>query len=103
MKIYGHKNIEETMHEELDKKPEKMDKNKERKEMDKLESNEKEKGNKISTTGSSRRNLWKKTRTSVVKLAQLEMLKRAKKSKGKKFQYQHRSVCHSFFSYLFTH
>ena len=47
-------------------------------------------GRKISPSGVSKRNLWKKMRTSATKLVQLEMLKRAKKSKRKKLPFQSR-------------
>ena len=45
---------------------------------------------KMSSSGVNKRNLWKKMRTSGAKLAQLEMLKRAKKSKRKKLPFQSR-------------
>ena len=47
-------------------------------------------GRKMSPSGVSKRNLWKKMRTSATKLVQLEMLKRAKKSKRKKRPFQSR-------------
>ena len=51
---------------------------------------------KVSSSGVSKRNLWKKTRTSAAKLAQLEMLKRAKRSKLKKLPFQTRFLFLSF-------
>ena len=51
---------------------------------------------KMSNPGVSKRNLWKKTRTNAAKLVQLELLKRAKKTKRKKLQFQTRFLFMSF-------
>ena len=45
---------------------------------------------KTSNSGVSKRNLWKKTRTNAAKIVQLELLKRAKKTRRKKLQFQTR-------------
>ena len=55
-------------------------------------------GRKMSPSGVGKRNLWKKMRTSATKLVQLEMLKRAKKSKRKKLPFQSRFLFVFFIS-----
>ncbi len=49
-------------------------------------------GKPFSSKGASMKNAWKRTKTNVAKLAQMEMIKRANRSKKKKLVYQGRWV-----------
>ncbi len=49
-------------------------------------------GKSFSSKGASMKNAWKRTKTNVAKLAQMEMIKRANRSKKKKLVYQGRWV-----------
>ncbi len=49
-------------------------------------------GKRFSSKGASKKSAWMRTKTNVAKLAQMEMIKRANKSKKKKLMYQGRWV-----------
>ena len=97
----GIKNSDENNEEDKEESTKNKERNGKEVAMDVLQTKE-QKGSerKMSNSGVSKRNLWKKTRTNAAKIVQLELLKRAKKTKRKKLQFQTRFLSMSLITAL---